>query len=212
MTLVHITQAQVSDLDAAAQVLAEAFTNDPVLHAILSGEDRRNERLTTLFRATLAAGAFAAGSVDLAHDERGVLLGVAAWEGPRAPRWSLARQLRELPRFAAALGWGGIARALPLLSRLERHRPGTPHWYLAEIGVTAAARGRGVGRQLIESRLTALDHAGESSYLESSTPENRRLYARLGFTELAPISGLPGAEPVAMIRPPTPRRSAADPA
>lgn len=189
------------DLAPAARILAEAFIDDPVIRAVVPGDENRLARITSLFRATLASGAYATGRVDVAADaSTGEILGAAAWEGPESRRGALARQVRELPRFLAALGWRGLPRGLRLLGRLDAHRPASPHWYLAEIGVSAAARGRGVGGELLRTQLTVLDATRQSAYLESSTPANRRLYRRLGFRELGAIGGVPGARPMAMLR------------
>ena len=203
--MITVTPARADDLAPAAAILAEAFEKDPVMASVVPGSARRRERLTDLFHALLASGPYATGTVDLAHDADGTILGVAAWEGPHAERGSLARQVGELPRFGRALGWLGIPRALALLSRLARHRPRAPHWYLAEIGVSAAARGKGVGKALLSAQLDTLDTTRQVAYLESSTPDNRRLYRRLGFEELSPIEGVPGAQPVAMLRLPAAR-------
>ena len=71
--------------------------------------------------------------------------------------------------------------------------------------MSAAARGKGVGKALLSAQLDTLDTTRQVAYLESSTPDNRRLYRRLGFEELSPIAGLPGAQPVAMLRLPAAR-------
>ncbi|MFJ6678488.1 GNAT family N-acetyltransferase [Microbacterium sp. NPDC091382] len=203
--MISVTPARVSDLVPAAGILAEAFAQDPVMSSIVPGPTRRRDRLTDLFHALLASGPYATGTVDLARDAEGTILGVAAWEGPHSGQGSLARQAAELPRFARALGWLGMPRAVVLLSRLARHRPRAPHWYLAEIGVIDAARGSGVGKALLSAQLDTLDTTRQTAYLESSTPDNRRLYRRLGFEEISPIEGVPGAQPVAMLRLPAPR-------
>ncbi|EZP28197.1 GNAT family N-acetyltransferase [Microbacterium oleivorans] len=203
--MITVTPARATDLASASVILAEAFAHDPVMSAIVPGSHRRHERLTELFHGLLASGPYATGTVDLARDADGTLLGVAAWEGPHAERGAFGRQTGELPRFARALGWLGMPRALALLSRLARHRPRAPHWYLAEIGVSAAARGKGVGKALLAAQLDTLDTTRQTAYLESSTPDNRRLYRRFGFEELSPIDGVPGATPVAMLRLPAAR-------
>ncbi len=207
MSQITITPARGDELPAAAAVLAEAFEADPMLVAIVPEQDRRRERLTHLFHATLAAGPFATGTIDVAHDEEGSLLGVAAWEGPDGQRGALGRLVGQTPLFVRALGWRGIPRAFSVFARLERQRPRSPHWYLTEVGVAERARGRGVGAQLISTHLHALDGMRQSAYLESSTPVNRRLYRRLGFEEVGPLTGVPGARPVGMLRHPAPRPS-----
>ena len=202
MSTITVTAAREDELPLAAAVLAEAFENDPVMATIVPDGRNRRARLTDLFGATIAAGPFRTGTVDLARREDGEVVGAAAWEGPSARRGSTGRLLRELPRLVRALGWPGLAGAAGLAARLERHRPRTPHWYLAEIGVSAGARGLGVGRMLLTTQLRAVDAMRQWAYLESSTPDNRRLYLRHGFEEVTLIEGLPGALPAAMLRRP----------
>lgn len=202
MSNITVAPARAEELRPAASILAEAFEHDPVLRVIVPQRDRRRERLTDLFEGTLMAGPYATGTVDLARDGNGELLGVAAWEGPEARRGALARLAPRLPLFVRSMGWMRLTRAFGLLTRMERYRPRAPHWYLAEIGVSASARGRGVGATLLSTHLRALDAMRQNAYLESSTPDNRRLYRRFGFEELTPIAGLPGAQPVAMLRRP----------
>lgn len=200
MTDPTITPAVADDLDEAAAVLAEAFRLDPVLMAIVPGGGDRDRRLSALFRATLEAGPFVTGTVDLARDDRGRIVGVAAWEGPLGAGGEGARYLRHLPALVRALGLSGLRRAARVSAACRAYRPRQPHWYLAEIGVASTARGLGVGARLLETHLAALDRMRQPAYLESSTVVNRRLYARHGFAELAPIPGIDGAEPMAMLR------------
>lgn len=196
-----ITTARPDEFEAAAEVLAEAFLDDPVARGILPGETGRHRRLAHLFTAVLRTGPGARGVVDLARregDER--IAGVAAWESPDAPRGALRREFGQLPRFLKAFGPAGLPRAMVMEHRLQRHRPAEPHWYLADIGVESSARGLGAGSALLAARLDAIDRAGLPAYLESSTPDNRRLYTRFGFREIADVAGIPGASPVAMLR------------
>ncbi|KZE39197.1 GNAT family N-acetyltransferase [Microbacterium sp. T32] len=200
MTSLTIAPAVADDLDEAAVVLAEAFRLDPVLRAVVPEGRDRDHRLRELFRVTLAAGPFPTGAVDLARDDTGRIVGVAAWEGPAGVRGETRRYVRHLPTLLRALGLSGLRRAARISAASQVYRPRQPHWYLAEIGVSSRARGLGVGARLLTTRLDALDRMRLPAYLESSTPVNRRLYARLGFTELGAIPGIDGAEPVAMLR------------
>ncbi len=202
MTTITIRPARLDELPLAADVLAEAFAHDPVTASLLPPGDRRR-RLSHLFHATLAAGAAPTGTVDLARDAEGRVLGAAAWEGPGATG-SLTRYLRQLPRLLRAVGALGLPRLAAQAHRFAAARPRTPHWYLAQIGVSSRARGLGVGRRLLETHLAALDAMRQSAYLESSTPDNRRLYRRLGFVEIAPIA-IGSAAPMGMLRPPASR-------
>lgn len=199
--MIAITTARPEEFAAAAAVLADAFTDDPVALGILPAQAGRQRKLTHLFTAVLRSGPGPRGAVDVARregDEQ--IIGVAAWESPAARRGALTRELAQMPLFLKAFGAAGIPRAMTMEHRLQRHRPAEPHWYLADIGVGAAKQGLGVGSALLRARLEYVDRTGLPSYLEASTPDNRRLYARFGFREIAPIDGIPNASPVAMIR------------
>ena len=194
-----IAPASSADVLAAASVLASAFTNDTVMGTLIEGEHKQS-RLARLFRALMRTGALRAGRIDLVRsDTDGGLLGAAIWEPP-GQHASLLKQARELPGFLRALGWGGLGRAIRIQTTLAHHRPAEPHWYLAQIGVSADARGRGVGSALLESRLKKVDADGLPAYLEASNERNRDLYRRHGFESIAFIDGIPNASPAAMWR------------
>ncbi|MGN7192142.1 MULTISPECIES: GNAT family N-acetyltransferase [unclassified Curtobacterium] len=199
-----VRPAAAHELPAVATVLAEAFADDPVLHAFRParpGEDR-TAVLTGLFAALIRSVPERCRAVDVAVDTTsGGVVGAAFWEAPRPHPGSVLAFLRQAPALLGVLGVGGALRALRHLRRMDRARPDAPHWYLAEIGVSAAARGQGVGGLLLEHALDRVDGQRRHAYLESSTPLNRRLYRRHGFGEGAPITGLGTAAPVSMWRP-----------
>lgn len=194
--------ASPADLPAATAVLAEAFEHDPTLARVIRpGTSRRRERLALLFTTLLRSAPRGSQIVDAAQVDEGIV-GAAIWELPEAPRPTVLGELVHLPPFARAIGLAGIVPALVDQQRMAAARPEQPHWYLGEIGVSAAARGRGLGAALLERGLARADDAGLAAYLESSTPRNRALYARFGFEELGPVPGMRGeGVPVRMLRP-----------
>lgn len=199
--MVTITPAAPATLPAAAAVLGEAFEGDPVLAAVTGTRSPSRERLAALFAPVLRSGALPAGGVEVARDETGAVVGVAAWEPPGSGG-HLTAQILELPALLRALGLRGVLAAARVQSLLARHRPTAPHWYLAQIGVSARARGQGVGSALLQDRLRAIDAEGAAAYLEASNEINRRLYERHGFRATATIPGISGARPTAMWRAP----------
>ncbi|MDM7888127.1 GNAT family N-acetyltransferase [Curtobacterium sp. RHCJP20] len=199
---ITVRPASRSEVPAVAAVLAEAFAADPVLAEIRPARpgEQREAVLGTLFAALVRAVPEHARALDVAVDGDRVL-GAAFWQAPRPHRGGTVAFLRKVPELLRVLGVGGAFRALRHLRRMDRARPDTPHWYLAEIGVAAAARGQGVGGLLLDQALRRVDELSAHAYLESSTPQNRRLYRRHGFGDGAPITGFRAAAPVSMWRP-----------
>lgn len=190
------------EVHAAATVLAEAFAEDPVLAEIRParpGEDRVAV-LGRLFGALIRAVPASGRAVDVAVIADRVV-GAAFWQAPLPHRHGSRAFVRQVPTLVRVLGIGGGFRALAHLRRMDRARPDAPHWYLAEIGVSEDARGRGVGGLLLAHALDRLDRRRQGAYLESSTPSNRRLYRRHGFADGAPLTGFSTAAPVSMWRP-----------
>ena len=198
--MIRIAPASATELPEAASVLADAFRDDPVLGALVAPSPDRAARLAAFFEATLRSGTHATGVVDVARrDDDDAIVGVAAWEAPHRGGGALRRVL-ELPRFLRALGTRGPAA--PVIDhRLTQARPRRSHWYLAQIGIAATARGLGVGGHLLATRLARIDAECSDAWLESSTPANRRLYARHGFQERGEVPVLRGVRPMGMLRP-----------
>ncbi|MGO3885649.1 MAG: GNAT family N-acetyltransferase [Mycetocola sp.] len=197
VTVVTATRDQQA---RAALVLAEAFADDPVLGSFVRGEHNRRRRIALLFLAMIrSAGSH--GQVDVALDSDGTILGAAVWEKPRTGRAQLNLDPTPTAMMIKAIGVRHLGTAARYQSILAQYRPGIPHWYLGELGVAAAGRGRGVGTALLSHGLDRAEQNNGPVYLESSTPRNRTLYRRNGFIELAPITGVGDAAPAAMWRP-----------
>ncbi|RII86671.1 N-acetyltransferase, partial [Clavibacter michiganensis] len=99
-----IRTARATDLDDVTRVLAEAFAEDPVLAGFVPAGPQP-ERLALLFAALLRSGPLPDGTVDVAVDARGGILGAAVWEAPGGI--PAHRTLRQAPTFLRALGIAG---------------------------------------------------------------------------------------------------------
>ncbi|WP_165350336.1 GNAT family N-acetyltransferase [Xylanimonas protaetiae] len=198
---VHIDQADPSEIEACAAIIAAALLDDPVLRTFVRGDHDRLGRLTDLHVALLRNGPAHGGAIDVARaDPGGRVVGVAAWEGPdgHAPWWT---QVRDVPRTLRAIGLRHAAASLRAQSAFDAARPRTPHWFLADIAVAPAAQGLGAGSALLRHRLGAID-AGPRlpAYLEATTPGSRRLYERWGFRRTDDVV-VDGTVATAMTRP-----------
>lgn len=191
-----------NEVGAVTDLLGEAFLHDPVIARFVArNASNRRRRIARLFLSDIRATG--RDSVDAAFESSGTLLGAAIWRAPghRTARW---QTLADAPGLLATVGING-ARALRAYGReVEKHAPQGDFWHLMDIGAAPAARGRGVGRTLLEHRLTIIDARREPAFLEASTLNSRRLYERHGFEPMALIEHGPAAGATMMLRPARP--------
>lgn len=170
-----VNRLGLEDVHRAAQVLARAFVDDPlVLWPMRSDIDVYEGALIQL--EPLARGYAEIGALW----ESGEGSGVAAWLPP------------TLVDRAEAI-WGGTKDELRAIfpdegvrysaqwSWMAEHVPDEPVWFLEIIGVDPAAQGTGVGSALIQHGVDRSQAAGEPAFLETSIMRNVAYYERFGF-------------------------------
>ncbi|WAC90177.1 GNAT family N-acetyltransferase [Mycobacterium sp. Aquia_213] len=191
----RITRASQSQCHAVADVLAEAFQNDPLYGWLVPDPGRRPEALQRFF-AVEARLILPHLCSFVATDSTGNL-GALLMLPPGHWRKPMHTQARH------GLGYAGIFRrrlghAFGMLTVLERLHPREPHFYLPYGGVVPAAQGQGVGASLLAEVERLCDERNLPAYLEASTADNARLYRRHGFVTLQQVTPL-GAPPIELM-------------
>ena len=164
-----------AEQDRAAAVLAEAFSTDPAVRWFLPGltDAARRARLTGWFGALGRRGGHL---VQLSASGEGAAL----WRPPGRAAFSTRETIVLLPTVARTwLRWPH--RTLLGVRAVEHGHPTAPHWYLDYVGVTAAARGRGIGGELLREGAGWAGGDGVGTHLNASSASSRRLYERHGF-------------------------------
>ena len=161
---------------SAAEILGRAFASDPVVTALFGEEAVEASRLAQYFELECRLAFAGHGEVWLDDDG----LGAALWRRPGGYPEPLSAAIRVLPR-ALRLFPRQFLRASRGTARLARVHPREPHWYLVAVGVVPEATGQGRGTALLAPVLERCDAERLPAYLEASTEDNARLYARLGF-------------------------------
>jgi GNAT superfamily N-acetyltransferase len=195
---VEIRPLDPSEYEVAADVLADAFIDDPGWVAV--GPDRRERRWRVMRRFHRTAldvidrygkpiyGAF--------EDER--LVGVAAtFAAGLYPPPELRTILKFLPGFLLA-GPGPIVRGLRWSAIQEQGHPHEEHVYLWFLAVDPNHQRGGVGRALL-ARVYA--DATAPVYLDTANPANVPYYASNGYEETGDAAGPRGAHMWFMKRP-----------
>jgi len=179
-----IRRAHAGEAALAAHILARAFDDDPVAAWLVPNLAARPAVLDAFFGVFTAFGV-EAGEVHIDQSERGASLWL-----PFDP--SDAHDDPELGEALAAV-YGPYAERFGMFDALTaaQHPAQVAHAYLPFIGVKPEGQGRGIGGNLLEARLRDLDVSGTPAYLEASTLDSARLYARHGFEFLPKSIDLP---------------------
>jgi len=193
-----LCEASEADRPALERTLAAAFMDDPVATWATPREALRPRTLRRFFGALLRAK-LPEGFVYTDSDRSGAAL----WAPPGAWRTTAIQGLRIATAFADPRHWARIPRVSRGLLQAERlHPPAPPHFYLASLGVTPDAQGKGLGSRLLQPVLEVCDTDRVPAYLESSKESNISFYARHGFRVTREISLPRGPTVYAMWREP----------
>jgi ribosomal protein S18 acetylase RimI-like enzyme len=193
VTAAHpVNRATIGDARSIAALLSDAFHDDPVSTWLIP-EDRERRRRHMRFFLTFVEHALLDGDVQLSFDNG--YAGAALWlhaagDHPHAGGPD-PDKLRE------ALGPDSFNRFQVLGDLMHQHHPvGVRHAYLTFIAVTPQRQGTGIGRQLLDTKLTQLDQARTPTYLEASNARSRELYLRAGYQPSGDPFTLPGGPPM----------------
>ncbi len=171
----------MDDLDAASEIMVQAFVDDPMWAYLVPDEDRRRELLRRFYRSFIRRVIESGEAYGIGRPLQGVAVWVAALQGDDwAARPSELAYLRMLsdPLLASSSNAIALFSALDRLQR--RHAPG-PHYYLSSIGVAAEARGQGFASRLIRYLLAKADALSLPVYTETVKASNVDIYKHYGF-------------------------------
>jgi len=181
----------LADVEPAAQVIAQAFMDDPLIAFVLPRRKSRLKALLAFFRVY--------GEISI-RNGRGYgvgepLQGVAYWKSPSQGNISLP--LKSLKIFIPLLfttypvGYFRAKPAFRQLDALHAKHAQEQHYYLDNIGVLAEARTQGLASRLIQPVLEKVDAEGAAAYTDTFTQANVPVYEHFGFecVEESPVEG-----------------------
>ena len=186
-----IRPLKLADIEQAAEVISQAFVDDPLCTFMLPFKRTRIITLRKFFRAY--------GAVNI-HNQRGFgigvpLKGVAYWMEPTKPDISMS--VKSLGTFLPLLftmypiGYLRAKAILKQIDLLHKKYAAEPHYYLDNIGVLPAEQGKGYSSRLVRPFLARADAEKAITYTDTVTRANVALYEHFGFQcmEECPIAG-----------------------
>ena len=183
-----IDNGSAAELDTLADVLADAFSTDPVMNWVIPAKDL----YPGFFRLLVRDVFLPRGMVHLEDQARGAGLWLPPGEtfDMRPSPGLIGLVLRLLFKKGPRPLW----RIPQQAALFDRHHPEQPHYHLLFLGCRQANQGQGVGSALIKQGTRICDEQRAPAYLESSNELNVPLYQRHGFEVIAE-EALPGDGP-----------------
>lgn len=181
----------IQDVEPAANVLAQAFVDDPLCSYMLPRHATRVKTLRIFFRL------WGEGNI---KEQRGFgagdpLQAVAYWQFP--DHESTPNGKRSLRKYIPLLftfypiGYLRAKTVLKQIHTLHEKNADQPHYYLDYLGVLPSAQGKGLASELIRPFLEMADAQKVMAYTDTVTRANVSLYEHFGFRciEERPVAG-----------------------
>ena len=196
---IRTRRAVTSDLDRAATVLGEAFSDYAWTRWTVDPRDHQ-ARIIGLQRLTLEHVGLANGSVWVTTVDD-TIQSVAVWTDSAAPGASAPNPTIE--ELTANLEGSRHHASIAAERQLADWRPAQRHLYLGTVGTVPAMRGCGLARRTLSPTLSLADNERVPAFLETSAESNIDFYATLQFEVIDHRRLADGGPDVwAMLRPP----------
>lgn len=179
----ELYRLEKADLPKAAEILATAFSDDPLAKAF-EGLPNSKELFAAFFQVPLTY-AHKYGEVYATSEH---LEGIIAWTPGHVADMSIWRMLRS-GALSPAIKMGKTYNNIkPFFTQATKDRKrfmkGKDFLYLAVIGVSPEEQGKGYGKTLIHTFIAQGEKNRIPLYLETETEENASLYHHFDFNTL----------------------------
>ncbi len=177
---IEISPIKKSDIDNIADLLANAFLEEPGVVAVVRGTPEKRLKILRRHYATYVEMNLCQG-VSRVGVLNGKIVGVMQISAPGKETVSGFDLIRLLCRSVLYVSPAIIYRALKSSLDDGNHRPAEPNYYLETLGVEPNLKGRGIGSMMLSYLTNLCDGEGVLGYLSTTEPLALPLYERFGF-------------------------------
>lgn len=174
-----------SHVQAASNMLAEAFLKDGLVRRVCPDEAGRKDAILPVFRFSAGLAVKSGEACATSPAMEGAALWLYSWRMFCPPwRWFALGGLEIRMRLSAA-GYRELTRVSDRIDR-ERARVAPDRFlYLSCLGVQKEFRRMGYARSLVEGRVRKAEAEGLPTIVETNTPGALAFYESVGFRQLS---------------------------
>jgi GNAT superfamily N-acetyltransferase len=189
------------DFDDVVDVLADAFSNYPVMRFVLGPGGNTGPRLAEMIGFFVFRRIRLGGPMFGVRDQTGALVGASVMTLPAEPE-PPADVLHRRDEVWNSLGQDCRERHDVYGAHAKTVLVSEPHHHLNMIGVRHSHHGRGLARPLLEAaiEIAARDAKSAGLTLTTETPANVRLYEHFGFEVFGHVEIATGLETWGLFR------------
>jgi len=163
------------DIKKAADVLVDAYTEDPMLKKIFTDVDKRRIQFEVMLRFCMKYGNLYSPSDNFEgvmaiapHDKD-----MTAWRTFRSGGFFLGMKIASVAKM--------MAQTTKLMEEAKKNLNLDPYIYLFIIGVSQEFQGKGFGGKLLRAIVEKAEIERKPMYLETQNEKNVSLYEKYGF-------------------------------
>ena len=166
------------DIYTVAGIVTDAFENLDVISFLVPDESRRRTVSRDWYRLYIAHAIRGAGQVVMTADATAAAVWFDRTTKPIGPD--------DYDKNLAEITGDDLPRFQHLDAQMNAYHPTDEHWHLLFLAVRPAHWGQGLGSALMDHTHSRLDGEHTPAYLEATSEQNRRLYRRHGYNDMAP--------------------------
>lgn len=180
---------QKTDIKKAGEVLADAFKEDPIWAKFIKDNQIKAHRVNYLFGSPILYAL----KYGKAYASSSNLEGIAAWSPDSTADMTFGRLIRSgVFRYGSKMGMKASVKMAKTFRPTEKDRKenmkNTSYIYITIIGVKREYQKRGFGGKILRAIFEEADKTHTPIYLETSTPQNVKMYENYGFKVLKKIT------------------------
>jgi ribosomal protein S18 acetylase RimI-like enzyme len=175
-------KANYTDKSLVIDIVSESFDKNKSVNYVAKQDQNRFKRIRNLMDYSFEV-CYLFGEIYLSDDKTGCLLMLY----PEKKKTTLKTIFLDFKLAISCVGLSGVSKVLTRESKIKKHHPKSPIYYLWSIGVKPEVQRKGIGSKLLQQAIQESKRQHRDIYLETSTLTNLPWYQKFGFNILVEL-------------------------